>query len=702
MRRNSLLLLLLCCAAFSFFGGATGGEINDGRCLLVEVRVDSREAAEWLSRYNVRLAAPGALLLEIGPAEESSLNERGFAFKVLCVLERGEGLYCCDLAAGLPDGFERVWSATDQSVQVLCGRALKVFPFGGHVAVPLPRDVCATSWFPAVAPDVVAGRRAGARARLVAAESDGANIEKIIDDLTYDALAGTLLTRYSFRTETVEKAMPYVRDLLADNLGPAGVVELQEFPMNSGEDPPLAYNIIGTLEGELDGAGYYIISAHYDAIASRTEDWNGMTDPAPGADDNASGVAAVLECARALASVPLDFDLKFIFFSGEEQGVKGSDYFVENLPDTYPEGPLLGVINLDMIAYNPAGDTLEVVTDPLSAWIADFIVSSYEDLAEEVGELSVSSIEKLRYPFSDDGSFQVKGYPAVTCIEKRDVELLNPYYHTILDNNIDGQLNIAQATKTAKLIAGALTALTAQGRLPDLEVLPDDIVFSAPPFPVVRRAEVGDTVTISVRVRNVGGPAQGDGELDPHQVDLELYDGDPDFGAPLITEETWTEKMPSLGGFVARAKWVPKEGDRGSHRITAVVALTGSPADEDPSNNRAQKTFAVIAERMDLLEAYVYPSPADPGGEASLHYFLTQPAGIAVDVFDAKGRRVGGMTRSSGGGRVPGVNFMEIRVPMAEVIDDFSKLPGGVYFYRIVAEDEELRREKKGRFIIVR
>jgi hypothetical protein len=180
-----------------------------------------------------------------------------------------------------------------------------------------------------------------------------------------------------------------------------------------------------------------------------------------------------------------------------------------------------------------------------------------------------------------------------------------------------------------------------------------------------------------------------------------LYDGNPDLGARLLAEESWPADVPAYGGFVARAVWVPEDADRGSHRITAVVSLAGG-SEEDLSNNRAEATFAVVDDELDILESYVFPNPANPAGGASLHYFLTQPAGVEVGVFDAKGRRVGGMTRPGGGGRVPGVNFMEVSVPLSEVVDDYSELPGGVYFYRIAAEGDGLRRELKGRFIVVR
>ena len=71
-----------------------------------------------------------------------------------------------------------------------------------------------------------------------------------------------------------------------------------------------------------------MISAHYD---SRMEDINNSTAKAPGADDNASGVSALLEVARILSNVTLNHGIIFVLFSGEEQGKWGSTYYADYL-----------------------------------------------------------------------------------------------------------------------------------------------------------------------------------------------------------------------------------------------------------------------------------------------------------------------------------------------------------------------------------
>ena len=70
-----------------------------------------------------------------------------------------------------------------------------------------------------------------------------------------------------------------------------------------------------------------LICGHYDTIlGDNAED---TVSRAPGANDNASGVAAILEIARILFSVDLKYSIRFVLFSGEEQGLIGSGHYVD-------------------------------------------------------------------------------------------------------------------------------------------------------------------------------------------------------------------------------------------------------------------------------------------------------------------------------------------------------------------------------------
>lgn len=108
-------------------------------------------------------------------------------------------------------------------------------------------------------------------------------------------------------------------------------VERDEFTApRSGRvsQPTQLVNIIATLEGTqpISKDRIFIVSGHYDSRASNVMD---ATSAAPGADDDASGVAAVLEMARVMSRFKFDATIQFIAFTGEEQGLLGSTHYAQ-------------------------------------------------------------------------------------------------------------------------------------------------------------------------------------------------------------------------------------------------------------------------------------------------------------------------------------------------------------------------------------
>ena len=114
------------------------------------------------------------------------------------------------------------------------------------------------------------------------------------------------------------------------------------------------FNVIAELPARVEPAeGVLVLGAHYDSTASLDEGWDPSSSPAPGADDNASGVAAILEVARLLSEWEGGFawDVRFVAFSAEEEGLLGSFHHVEQL-----SGPVDLALILDPVGFNP-GDT---------------------------------------------------------------------------------------------------------------------------------------------------------------------------------------------------------------------------------------------------------------------------------------------------------------------------------------------------------
>jgi hypothetical protein len=108
-------------------------------------------------------------------------------------------------------------------------------------------------------------------------------------------------------------------------------VELQSFVQPPGArnpEPVTVTNVVATLHGTTAPERVHIVSGHYD---SRVTDVLNFTADAPGADDDASGVAVVLELARVFATRPLESTVVFVAFAGEEQGLFGSTYMAARL-----------------------------------------------------------------------------------------------------------------------------------------------------------------------------------------------------------------------------------------------------------------------------------------------------------------------------------------------------------------------------------
>ena len=240
-----------------------------------------------------------------------------------------------------------------------------------------------------------------------------------------------LRTRYAPHPRTFESTL-YIRDQLAEYLGPAAV-EIQ--PFEAAVSDSTMYNVVATLAGTDPGAGYYVVCAHYDAVASRTSNWDWRTDPAPGADDNASGVSLVLESARLLAGQPLPWSVRFIAFSGEELGLWGSRAYATGAQEA--DERIIGVLNFDMIGFNDLRDRLHLVANPASRWLVDLMVDSNSRF--QIG-LELDILEDPRAGLSDHEPFWARGYDAILGIENylptdatTDLYRTNTQYHRVSD-----------------------------------------------------------------------------------------------------------------------------------------------------------------------------------------------------------------------------------------------------------------------------
>jgi hypothetical protein len=261
------------------------------------------------------------------------------------------------------------------------------------------------------------------------------------------AYCNELGTRFSYATASLDQAAQYVYDQFSQLGLP---VVFDSFSLNG----TYAKNVIAELTGSgPDKSHTYIISAHYDSI-SRVDPYN----VAPGADDNASGSAAVLEAARVLSQYRFSRTLRFVLFAGEEQGMVGSRHYAGRASS---RGDIIdGVINLDMIGFEtvPPGDhivELHADSNPASIALADAIVAAVSDYGLL---LSPEKIAGSSVRASDHSSFWDNGYAAMLGIE--DLQDFNLYYHSPGDTLEHIQVGLmAEFTKASVAALAQLASL---------------------------------------------------------------------------------------------------------------------------------------------------------------------------------------------------------------------------------------------------
>lgn len=276
------------------------------------------------------------------------------------------------------------------------------------------------------------------------------------DELDY---CNELGTRYSYATAKLDEAAQYLYNEFASlDLS----VAYEPFLYNT---KPMT-NVVAELPGVATSSDrIYIICAHYDSTSDNPN------NIAPGADDNASGSAAVLEAARILSQYEFSHTLRFIHFAGEEQGLIGSARYAQQ---AFLRGDAIsGVINLDMIGYEsvPPNDhsvDIHAGTNPTSIALAEALINNISQYALD---LAPEEITTGATGLSDHASFWNYGYPAVLGIE--DFSDFNSHYHTT-DDTLDNMQAPMMVEYTKACVATLAELALWQNRAPELgTVVPD-------------------------------------------------------------------------------------------------------------------------------------------------------------------------------------------------------------------------------------
>ena len=154
-------------------------------------------------------------------------------------------------------------------------------------------------------------------------------------------------------TQGHDKAKTYLLSRYAQiGVKPINDTYIQSFSFERAGNQVVGNNVIGMLQGKQFSQSYIVFTAHYDHLGQQgSRIYNG-------ADDNASGVSALLALADHFKQNPAHHSLIFIATDGEEDGLHGAKAFLDDLP--IKQDTIMMNINLDMISYGGRRKTLFV------------------------------------------------------------------------------------------------------------------------------------------------------------------------------------------------------------------------------------------------------------------------------------------------------------------------------------------------------
>jgi len=388
-------------------------------------------------------------------------------------------------------------------------------------------------------------------------------------------------------------------------------------------------NVYGVQLGSLYPNKKYIICAHYDDMPSGTT--------APGADDNASGTAAVIEAARIFTQYDSKYTIIYALWDEEEQGLIGSAYYA--LQAFNSGDSIMGLLNMDMIAYDSDNDNVgEIHTNSLTG-----SQNLKNKMVEVNSTYSIGITPSIINPgtgASDHASFWNYGYGAILLIEEYYGGDFNAYYHTV--NDLIIHFNQPYYHKMSKLTLGTLATLAEMTEIVPVELL----AFTAS----VNNSEVRLLWSTASELNNRGFEIERSNNDNVNFITIGFVDGKG--SSTEINYYSFTDN-PQLSG-VNQIYYRLKQIDfDGTFSYSDIVNVSYDvPADFVLNQN--------------------YPNPFNPSTRIS--YFVPKESFISINVYDFLGREVTIL-----------VNEMK-STGSYELSFDASNLPSGTYFCTMSAD----------------
>jgi hypothetical protein len=263
-------------------------------------------------------------------------------------------------------------------------------------------------------------------------------VDSLAEMIDLDSLYSYVTRMEDFYTRfTPTDSNHRARDWLVDKFQSFGYndIDLQYFLaerewMEVYDEP--AWNVVCYKEGTEQPNQLIVIGGHYDSYSS-----NSYTYPAPGADDNASGTAAVLELARIFHDLDFRKSLMFVAFGAEEQGLDGARFMAGEMADEGVDIEMM--LNFDVISYEddeiPEFRLTRVMNEQYVQVFAD-AAGRVNDLIPHIGSGPLSS---------DDAAFHENGFQSVALYEYT----FHPDMHTAWD--ISGSIDFEYMRKIIQL-----------------------------------------------------------------------------------------------------------------------------------------------------------------------------------------------------------------------------------------------------------
>ncbi len=267
--------------------------------------------------------------------------------------------------------------------------------------------------------------------------------------LSVNELSGEQAAMINGSMQTITSRVENNNDLAADYIEerllalPNLSVSIQNFNTNGK-------NIIATQLGQTNADDIYIVCAHYDSVTTFC------------ADDNATGVSAVLEIARILSTQCIDNTIVYALWDEEELGLRGANYYAQQAADETngnTRDNILAVLNMDMIGYDgdapgTAGDNefdIDVRNFDNSLGIKDDLLDILNTYTFDLNPIVVNPGTTA----SDHARFWNQGYSAVLVGESWETDDETPNYHSSNDRAVD--IDFQYMTELTKLVTAYMT-----------------------------------------------------------------------------------------------------------------------------------------------------------------------------------------------------------------------------------------------------